>query len=72
MAKALKRGDHVAWNSEAGRVGVIILKKVVSDVRFKGHVHQATRDNPQYFIESENGTHRNSQRLRPSTFEAAT
>jgi len=57
MAKALKRGDHVAWNSEAGRVGVIILKKVVSDVRFKGHVHHATRDNPQYFIESDKTEH---------------
>ncbi len=36
MAKTFKRGDRVEWNSEAGRVRGVILKRVVSDVRFKG------------------------------------
>jgi len=27
MAKAFKRGDHVEWNSEAGRVSGVIVKK---------------------------------------------
>jgi hypothetical protein len=48
MAKAFKRGDHVDWNSEAGRVSGVIVKKVVSDIRFKGYVHHASRDAPQY------------------------
>lgn len=43
MAKTFKRGDHVAWNSEAGRVSGVILKKVMSDTLFKGYVHHATR-----------------------------
>jgi hypothetical protein len=29
-------GNDVVWNSEAGRVRGVIVKKVVSDVRFKG------------------------------------
>src|SRR6516164_8613582 len=57
MAKTFTRGDHVEWNSEAGRVRGVILKKVVSDVRFKGYVHHATGDEPQYFIKSDKTEH---------------
>src|SRR5215469_3537804 len=57
MAKTFKSGDHVEWNSEAGRVRGVILKKVVSDVRFNGYVHHATRDEPQYFIKSDKTEH---------------
>jgi Hypervirulence associated proteins TUDOR domain len=42
MARTFKLGDHVEWNSEAGRVRGVIVKKVVSDVRFKGYVHHAS------------------------------
>jgi hypothetical protein len=38
-----KRGDHVEWNSEAGRVRGTVMKKVVSDVTFKGYTHHATK-----------------------------
>jgi hypothetical protein len=57
MTKAFKRGDHVEWNSEAGRVRGVILRKVVSDVRFKGYVHHASKDEPQYVIKSEKTDH---------------
>lgn len=57
MATTFKTGDHVEWNSEAGRVRGVILRKVVSDVRFKGYVHHATRDEPQYFIKSDKTDH---------------
>ena len=56
-AKTFKSGDHVEWNSEAGRVRGVILKKVFSDVRFKGYVHHATRGEPQYFIQSDKTEH---------------
>jgi hypothetical protein len=52
MTKGFKRGDAVEWNSEAGRVRGVILKKVVSDMRFKGYVHHASRAEPQYLIKS--------------------
>jgi len=72
MPKTFKRGDHVEWNSEAGRVRGVILKKVISEVRFKGYVHHASRAEPQYFIASDKTDHiANAQRrciatLRPS------
>ena len=57
MSKMFKRGDHVEWNSEAGRVRGVILKKVVVRVRFKGYVHHASRAEPQYFIASDKTDH---------------
>jgi hypothetical protein len=57
MTKRFKRGDHVEWNSEAGRVRGVIVKKIMSDVRFKGYVHRASRDEPQYIIKSDKTDH---------------
>jgi hypothetical protein len=52
MPKTFKRGDLVEWNSEAGRVRGVIVKKVVSEVRFKGYLHHASKEEPQYIIKS--------------------
>lgn len=57
MSKTFKCGDHVAWNSEAGRVRGIIVKKVISDTKFKGYTHHATKEEPQYFIKSDKTDH---------------
>jgi hypothetical protein len=53
MSKTFKRGDHVERNSEAGRVRGTVVKKVVSEVKFRGYTHHATKKEPQYFIRSE-------------------
>lgn len=57
MPKTFKRGDHVEWNSEAGRVRGVIVEKIVSDVRVKGYVHHASKNEPQYIIKSEKTDH---------------
>jgi Hypervirulence associated proteins TUDOR domain len=57
VPKTFGRGDHVEWNSEAGRIRGVILKKVVSNVRFKGYVHHASKAEPQYFIASDKTDH---------------
>lgn len=57
MPKIFRRGDHVEWNSEAGRVRGVIIKKVVSDIRIKGYVHHASREEPQYLIQSDKTDH---------------
>lgn len=57
MPKIFRRGDHVEWNSEAGRVRGVIIKKVVSNIRIKGYVHHASREEPQYLIESDKTDH---------------
>ena len=57
MLKTFKRGDHVEWNSEAGKVRGVIFKKVISDVKIKGYTHHASKDIPQYMIKSEKTDH---------------
>ena len=57
MTKIFRSGDHVEWNSEAGRVRGVIVKKVISPVQFKGYVHHASKDEPQYIIKSEKTDH---------------
>ena len=57
MAHNLKNGDHVSWNSEAGRVRGTIKKKITSPIRFKGYTVRASKDQPQYLIESDKTDH---------------
>lgn len=56
-SKSFKRGDHVSWNSEAGRVRGQILRVHTKDVDYKGYVHHATADDPQYEIKSDKTDH---------------
>jgi Hypervirulence associated proteins TUDOR domain len=50
-------GDHVSWNSEAGRVTGIIRKKISAPIEFKGYTVRASREEPQYLIESDKTDH---------------
>jgi len=52
ISKSFKRGDLVEWNSEAGRVRGVVIKKVTADLRMHGYVHHASRADPQYLIKS--------------------
>lgn len=57
MAIIFKVGDHVTWNSEAGYVTGRILKVHTSDVKYKGYVHHASVDSPQFEIKSDKTDH---------------
>ena len=57
MAKRFKVGDHVSWNSEAGRVRGRIIRVHTRDVNYKGYVHHASKDEPQYEIRSDKTDH---------------
>lgn len=57
MAKEFKVGDHVSWNSEAGRVSGRIVKVHIKDTDYKGHIHHATEEVPQYEIASDKTDH---------------
>lgn len=57
MSKRFHVGDHVSWNSEAGRVRGRVTKVHTADVTYKGYVHHATEDDPQYEIESDRTGH---------------
>jgi Hypervirulence associated proteins TUDOR domain len=56
-ANRFKRGDHVSWNSEAGRVRGTITRVVTSPTQFKGYTVRASRDDPQYEIKSDATDH---------------
>ena len=57
MAKTFKVGDYVTWNSEAGHVTGRIVKMHTKDVNYKGYVHHASKDAPQYEIKSDKTDH---------------
>jgi hypothetical protein len=57
MPPTFKRGDHVEWNSEAGRVRGTIQKKITSPITFKGYVRHASKEVPQYLIKSDKTDH---------------
>lgn len=57
MANAFKIGDHVEWNSEAGRVRGTIQKIVTSEIEFKGYTVHASKQEPQYLIKSDKTDH---------------
>ena len=57
MDKRFKVGDHVTWNSEAGYVSGRIIKVHTKDVDYKGHMHRASKEAPQYEIHSHKTDH---------------
>jgi hypothetical protein len=57
MRKQFKIGDHVSWNSEAGRVSGRIVKVHTKDLNYKGYTHHASDDDPQYEIKSDKTAH---------------
>lgn len=50
-------GDHVEWNSEAGRVQGTIRKKITSEIEFRGYTVHASKEEPQYMIKSDKTDH---------------
>jgi hypothetical protein len=58
MAKTrFKRGDHVSWNSEAGRVRGRITRVITTRITFMGYTVHASEDDPQYEIKSDKTDH---------------
>lgn len=55
--RRFKRGDHVSWNSEAGRVSGRIIRVLTSASSFKGYTVHASKDEPQYEIKSDKTDH---------------
>ncbi len=53
MAKTLKAGDKVAWDSSGGHSAGTVVKKVTSPTRIKGHKVAASKDNPEYIVKSD-------------------
>jgi plastocyanin len=53
MAKSLKPGDHVTWNTSQGETHGTVEQKLTAAAKLKGHVATATKDDPQYKVKSD-------------------
>ena len=52
MAKSLKAGDKVGWDSSGGHSTGKVVKKLTKPMMIKGHKVAASKDNPEYLVES--------------------
>lgn len=57
MTRSFKVGDHVSWNSEAGRVSGTVTRVHTRDFAVNGYTHHASVDAPQYEIKSSKTDH---------------
>lgn len=53
MAKELKTGDKVSWDTSQGKTHGTVVKKQTSATQIKGHKVAATKDDPQYIVKSD-------------------
>lgn len=52
MTKTLKTGDQVEWQTSQGKTAGTVKKKLTSKTKIKSHVVAASKENPQYLVES--------------------
>ena len=55
MAEELKSGDKVSWNSHGGEAHGHVVRKQTSQTQIKGHKVAASKENPQYIVETDDG-----------------
>ena len=52
MAKQLKVGDKVTWETSQGETTGRVVKRQTSPTKIKTHKVAASKDNPEYIVES--------------------
>jgi hypothetical protein len=57
MTHTFQVGDHVSWNSEAGRVHGTIERVITEEITFKGYKVHASKEEPRYLIKSDKTDH---------------
>lgn len=55
MAKALKAGDKVSWKSHGGEAHGKVMRKLEKPTSIKGHKVAASKDNPEFLVETKGG-----------------
>ncbi|HYF07673.1 MAG TPA: DUF2945 domain-containing protein [Acetobacteraceae bacterium] len=53
MAKELKPGDPVEWDTSQGTTRGKVVKKQTAPTQIKGHKVAASKDNPEYIVRSD-------------------
>ena len=55
MSKSLKAGDRVSWSSHGGKAHGKVVKTLTKSTHIKGHKVAASKDNPEYLVETDEG-----------------
>lgn len=53
--KTFSKGDKVSWKSSGGTAHGKVVKNLTSPMDIKGHHVAASKDNPEYLVETEDG-----------------
>ncbi|MBC8122355.1 MAG: DUF2945 domain-containing protein [Gemmatimonadaceae bacterium] len=53
MTDELNQGDRVEWSTSQGKTTGVVVKKLTSPINIKGHHVAASKDNPEYLVESD-------------------
>jgi len=53
MADDFTKGDRVSWNTSQGTTHGTVVRKLTSDTTIEDHQVRASKDDPQYLVESE-------------------
>ena len=51
----VKQGDKVSWKSHGGEAHGKVVKKQTSPTTIKGHKVAASKDNPEFIVETKEG-----------------
>lgn len=55
MSKELSKGDRVSWKSHGGKAEGTIVKKQTEPTHIKGHKVTASKADPQFIVETDEG-----------------
>lgn len=55
MTRELRPGDRVRWSSHGGEAHGKVVRKQTSRTRIKGHEVAASKDAPQFIVETDDG-----------------
>ena len=55
MAEDFKSGDRVTWKSHGGEAHGKVVRKQTSETQIKGHKVAASKDDPQFIVETDEG-----------------
>ncbi len=55
MSETLSKGDRVKWKSHGGEARGKVVKKQTEPTQIKGHKVAASKDEPQFIVETDEG-----------------
>lgn len=55
MTTSFKKGESVTWKSHGGQAHGKVVKKITAPTQIKGHKVDASKADPQYLVETDEG-----------------